>query len=120
MAGFGIEIGTQEAPREDPIGDGRSLDEVDNNEVEFLIWGGGPREGHPRHLGSLSSQGRPGADGARGLPGDTGPKVGPGPGLEGGTVGGREPRSAGFLCQGDRGFDGLPGLPGEKGQRVSV
>lgn len=76
------------------------------------------------------SQGRSGADGARGMPGETGSKVR----LfitrlaahhfnlwdccyraNLGCLG----RSA-LVAQGDRGFDGLPGLPGEKGHRVSL
>lgn len=67
----------------------------------------------------LVFQGRNGVDGARGIPGEAGPKV---------------QRSLAspvndyvFVTwtdgtnwlQGDRGFDGLPGLPGEKGHRVS-
>lgn len=67
-------------------------------------------------------QGRSGADGARGLPGDTGPKVGDGAGTEAcGNARVKDSRpSCCLFVQGDRGFDGLPGLPGEKGQRVSV
>lgn len=67
-------------------------------------------------------QGRSGADGARGLPGDTGPKVGDT--IKIGAWGDCQVEDSGFrwclFVQGDRGFDGLPGLPGEKGQRVSV
>ncbi len=71
-------------------------------------------------------QGRAGADGARGMPGESGSKV--------------QEYSQPHICdmlystykyivwmflpssfsQGDRGFDGLPGLPGEKGHRVSM
>ncbi len=71
-------------------------------------------------------QGRNGADGARGMPGEAGPKVKHTAGYPlnqwvcRGCVWKEIDRANHlFLFQGDRGFDGLPGLPGEKGHRVS-
>ena len=78
-------------------------------------------------------QGRNGADGARGMPGEAGGKVNTGDLFShnpqvfahGAICDLRQevqlPSTCVFLyllSQGDRGFDGLPGLPGEKGHRV--
>lgn len=72
----------------------------------------------------LFVQGRAGADGARGMPGQTGTKV-----LKTSSSCIRndifitlvvEALNFLFVFQGDRGFDGLAGLPGEKGHRVST
>lgn len=73
----------------------------------------------------LTLKGRNGADGARGIPGEAGPKVNVR------TINANRKSTTRLwklkdrpfvpvLFQGDRGFDGLPGLPGEKGHRVSV
>lgn len=92
----------------------------------------------PRFL-CLFLQGRAGADGARGMPGESGPKVmfssseAPPLNLERTFCLNQvlvDPKKLQkttteviltHVCvsQGDRGFDGLPGLPGDKGHRVS-
>lgn len=73
----------------------------------------------------LILKGRNGADGARGIPGEAGPKVN----VRTINVNSKstmyvykltDQTFTTVLFQGDRGFDGLPGLPGEKGHRVSV
>lgn len=65
-------------------------------------------------------QGRNGADGARGIPGEAGPKVEPFSQFFDVYMFVARNDRASYLFQGDRGFDGLPGLPGDKGHRVSL
>lgn len=67
----------------------------------------------------LVFQGRNGADGARGIPGEAGPKVQRSLGSPVNVYAFVTWTDGTNGLQGDRGFDGLPGLPGEKGHRVS-